>query len=144
MSSHHIKSDKFRSQSLSPSTSPNGGVQQNYTRFYKFIRMDLVLTFFHRLHFSHDEKMEMSHQFYDQYRRKSRVSSRSKEIRDRDRFYQSRSADQFEEPQNNYHQNHQIENLVKHETVSNYGDDDEGKIDEEPPEDLRRKMNVDE
>lgn len=85
--------------------------------------------------------MMSSHPFnYEQHhRRKSRVSSRSKEARDR--FYQSRSADQFEEPQN-YHQSHQIENLVKHETVSNYGDDDEGKIDEEPPEDLRRKTNI--
>lgn len=88
--------------------------------------------------------MDISHQFYEQHRRKSRVASRSKEIRDRDRFYQSRSADQFEEPQN-FHQNHPIENLVKHETVSNYGDDEEGKVDdEEPPEDLRRKTNVDE
>lgn len=88
----------------------------------------------------------MSHPFnYEQHhRRKSRVSSRAsqKELRDRERFYQSRSADQFDEPQN-YHQNHQIENLiVKHEV--DYGDD-EDKVEDEPAEDLRRKTsNVDE
>lgn len=81
----------------------------------------------------------MSHHFnYEHHnRRKSRISNRPKEHR----FYQSRSADQFDEPQN-FHQNHHIENLVKHEIVSNYGDDEEGKVDEEPPEDLRRKTNV--
>jgi hypothetical protein len=96
--------------------------------------------------FSHDDKMDidmMSHPFnYEQHhRRKPRVSSRSKELRDRERFYQSRSADQFDEPQN-FHQNHQIENLVKHEVASNYGDDDEQKVGDEPPEDLRRKSNI--
>jgi hypothetical protein len=91
-----------------------------------------------------DIEMMNSHQFNyeNEHNRRKRVSSRSKEIRDRDRYYQSRSADHFDEPQN-FHQNHQIENLVKHETISNYGDDDEGKVDEEPPEDLRRKSNID-
>lgn len=96
--------------------------------------------------FSHDEKMDidmMSHPFnYEQHhRRKPRVSSRSsqRDIRERERYYQSRSADQFEDPQN-FHQNHQI---VKHEVGSNYGDEDE-KVDDEPAEDLRRKSsNVD-
>lgn len=95
-------------------------------------------------HSSHDEKMDieiMSHPFnYEQHhRRKSRVSSRSsqKEIRDREQFYQSRSAEQFNEQQN-FHQSHQIENLVKHEVISNYDEEDE-KVEDEPAEDLRRK-----
>lgn len=74
---------------------------------------------------------------YEQHhRRKSRVSSRSSQRDIRDRYYQSRSADQFEET-HNFHQNHQI---VKHEVASNYGDDDE-KVEDEPAEDLRRKSN---
>lgn len=81
----------------------------------------------------------MSHPFSyeNHHRRKPRVSSRSsqREIRDRDRFYQSRSADQFDEPQN-FHQNHQS---VKHEVASNYGDEDD-KVEDEPAEDLRRKV----
>lgn len=99
--------------------------------------------------FSQDDKMDMdammSHPFnYEHHhRRKPRVSSRSsqKELRDRERFYQSRSSDQYDEP-HNFHQNHQIENLVvKHEV--DYGDDDE-KVDEEPAEDLRKSSNVNE
>lgn len=77
---------------------------------------------------------------HEHNRRKQRVSSRSKEVRERDRFYQSRSADHFDEQQN-FHQNSQIENLVKHETIS-YDDEDDGRADEEPPEDLRRKSNI--
>lgn len=83
----------------------------------------------------------MSHPFNyeNHHRRKPRVSSRSsqREVRDRERYYQSRSADQFDEPQN-FHLNHQI---VKHEVSSNYGDEDENK-DDEPAEDLRRKSSV--
>lgn len=79
----------------------------------------------------------MSHPFNyeNHHRRKPRVSSRSSQIRDRERFYQSRSADQFDEPQN-FHQSHQS---VKHEVASNYGDDDD-KVEDEPAEDLRRKV----
>lgn len=85
----------------------------------------------------------MSHSFnYEQqHRRKPRVSSRTsqRDMRERDRYYQSRSADQFDDPQT-FHQSHQI---VKHEVASNYGDEDE-KADDEPAEDLRRKSsNVD-
>lgn len=83
----------------------------------------------------------MTHPFnYEQHhRRKPRVSSRSSQRDARERYYQSRSADQFDEPQN-FHQNHQI---VKHEVASNYGDEDE-KLEDEPAEDLRRKSsNVD-
>ncbi|CRL08026.1 CLUMA_CG020893, isoform A [Clunio marinus] len=119
MSSHHIKSDKFRSQSLSPSRSP-GNIQQNYS--------------------SHEDKIDlemMSHPFnYDhhQNRRKQRVYSKTshKELRDRERFYQSRSADHFD-PQN-FHQNHQVENLVKHEII----DEEDGKMEDESAEDLRQ------
>lgn len=79
----------------------------------------------------------MSHPFNyeNHHRRKPRVSSRSSPREIRDRFYQSRSADQFDEPQN-FHQNHPN---VKHEVASNYGDDDD-KVEDEPAEDLRRKI----
>lgn len=78
----------------------------------------------------------MAHPFNyeNHHRRKPRVSSRSSQREVRDRFYQSRSADQFDDPQN-FQSNHQ---MVKHEIASNYGDDDE-KAEDEPPEDLRRK-----
>lgn len=84
----------------------------------------------------------MSHPFnYEHHnRRKARVSSRSspRDVREREHYFQSRSADQFDEPQN-FHQNHQI---VKHEVASNYGDEDE-KIEDESAEDLRKSSTAD-
>jgi hypothetical protein len=68
-------------------------------------------------------------------RRKSRISSRSslRDVRDQERYYQSKSADQFDE-QPNFNQKHLI---LKHEVSSNYDDDDE-KVEDELAEDLRK------
>lgn len=77
----------------------------------------------------------MSHPFNYEHsqRRKPRVSSRSRDTRERERYYQSRSGDPYEEAQA-FQQNHQL----KLEVASNYGDEDE-KVEDEPAEDLRRK-----
>lgn len=76
----------------------------------------------------------MSHPFnYEHSRRKPRVSSRSRDTRERERYYQSRGGDPYEETQA-FQQNHQL----KLEVASNYGDEDE-KVEDEPAEDLRRK-----
>ncbi|KAL7015344.1 hypothetical protein ACKWTF_016406 [Chironomus riparius] len=112
---NHIKHDKFRSQSLSPSRSPNG--VQNFSNSHEKL----------------DSHMEMMNAYsFDHHRRKSRLSPRSL----KERFYHSRN-DSLNSPEDSenassaaYH-NHHAENLVKHEVLSNYGDDEDEKMEDE-------------
>ena len=77
--------------------------------------------------------MEMMNAYsFDHHRRKSRLSPRSL----KERFYHSRN-DSLNSPEDSenassaaYH-NHHAENLVKHEVVSNYGDDEDEKMEDE-------------
>lgn len=56
---------------------------------------------------------------FEHHRRKSRLTSPRNH--QKDRFYQNQNS---EDSQNiSSYQNHQVENLVKHEVASNYGDD---------------------
>lgn len=69
---------------------------------------------------------------FEHHRRKSRLSPRSL----KERFYQSHTdgLNSPEESQNASaaaYQNHHAENLVKHEVMSNYGDEDDEKMEDE-------------
>lgn len=57
---------------------------------------------------------------FEHHRRKTRLTSPRNH--QKERFYQNRENQNSEENPSSY-QNHQIENLVKHEVASNYGDD---------------------
>jgi hypothetical protein len=71
--------------------------------------------------------MMSSYNNFEHNRRKSHLSPRSL----KDRFYQSRSQDHEMENNGAAYQNHHIENFVKHEVTSNYGDEDDEKMDDE-------------
>ncbi|KAG5666755.1 hypothetical protein PVAND_014767 [Polypedilum vanderplanki] len=107
---NHIKHDKYRSQSLSPARSPNG--VQNFSNSHE--KLD-----------THIDMMNPYNSF-DHSRRKARSL--------KDRFYQSRNVENEnpdESPSYQQQQNHHAENLVKHEVVSNYGDEEDEKMEDE-------------
>ncbi|XP_070494935.1 uncharacterized protein FoxP isoform X3 [Chironomus tepperi] len=112
---NHIKHDKFRSQSLSPSRSPNG--VQNFSNSHEKL----------------DQHMDMMNAYsFDHHRRKSRLSPRSL----KERFYHLRndnlnSPEESENASSAAYHNHHAENLVKHEVVSNYDDDEDEKMEDE-------------
>lgn len=73
---------------------------------------------------------------FEHHRRKPRLSPRN--MKDRyNPMYQSRGDSEIRDDVQNlssaaaYQHNHHVENLVKHEVVSNYGDDDDEKMDDE-------------
>jgi hypothetical protein len=76
---------------------------------------------FYSSHEKLENHIEMMNAYnFEHHRRKPRLSS-PRNHHQKERYYQDR--ENSEEMQNTSYQNHQVENLVKHEVSSNYGDD---------------------